>query len=146
MFTRGPISIWFNTKQEMVTLLEEFANSERQLLVIAEDVKVKECSIPHLSVRHMLSCSPNLYHTTQGDALDALVMNKERGALKVAAMKVPGFGVFRNDYYTDISIATGATFLAKEVSLKRWEGCRTVIILIQSIVILYAYMTDWAWS
>lgn len=40
----------------MVSLLEEFANSERQLLVIAEDIK--------------------------GDALDALVMNKERGSLK----------------------------------------------------------------
>ena len=40
-----------------MTLLEEFANSERQLLVIAEDIK--------------------------GDALDALVMNKERGSLKV---------------------------------------------------------------
>jgi hypothetical protein len=41
----------------MVSLLEEFANSERQLLIIAEDIK--------------------------GDALDALVMNKERGSLKV---------------------------------------------------------------
>lgn len=41
----------------MVSLLEEFANSERQLLIIAEDIK--------------------------GDALDALLMNKERGSLKV---------------------------------------------------------------
>lgn len=51
----------------------------------------------------------------QGEALDALCMNKERGSLKVAAMKVPGFGVYRQDYYTDIAIATGATFIAKEV-------------------------------
>jgi chaperonin GroEL (HSP60 family) len=34
---------------------------------------------------------------------------------QVAAMKCPGFGVYRQDYYTDISIATGATFIAKEV-------------------------------
>jgi len=52
--------------REMVTLLEQFANSERQLLIIAEDIK--------------------------GEARDALVMNKERGSLKVAAMKGPGFG------------------------------------------------------
>lgn len=49
----------------MVSLLEEFANSERQLLVIAEDIK--------------------------GDALDALVMNKERGSLK-ARMYVSVYG------------------------------------------------------
>lgn len=30
-------------------------------------------------------------------------------------MKGPGFGVYRQDYYTDIAIATGATFIAKEV-------------------------------
>ena len=52
--------------REMVTLLETFANSERQLLIIAEDIK--------------------------GEAREALVMNKERGSLKVAAMKGPGFG------------------------------------------------------
>lgn len=34
---------------------------------------------------------------------------------QVAAMKVPGFGIYRQDYYTDIAIATGATFIAKEV-------------------------------
>lgn len=34
---------------------------------------------------------------------------------QVAAMKVPGFGIYRQDYYTDIAIATGATFVAKEV-------------------------------
>lgn len=34
---------------------------------------------------------------------------------QVAAMKGPGFGVYRQDYYTDIAIATGATFIAKEV-------------------------------
>lgn len=31
-------------------------------------------------------------------------------------MKCPGFGVYRQDYYTDIAIATGATFVAKEVN------------------------------
>ncbi|GAB5031781.1 molecular chaperone [Nannochloropsis oceanica] len=77
--------------REMVTLLETFANSERQLLIIAEDIK--------------------------GEAREALVMNKERGSLKVAAMKGPGFGVFRQDYYTDIAIATGATFVAKETGI-----------------------------
>lgn len=32
-------------------------------------------------------------------------------------MKCPGFGVYRQDYYTDIAIATGATFVAKEVRM-----------------------------
>lgn len=33
-------------------------------------------------------------------------------------MKVPGFGIYRQEYYTDIAIATGATFVAKEVGVR----------------------------
>lgn len=36
-------------------------------------------------------------------------------------MKVPGFGIYRQEYYTDIAIATGATFVAKEV--RAWRSC-----------------------
>lgn len=54
----------------MVSLLEEFANSERQLLIIAEEIK--------------------------GDALDALVMNKERGSLKVGT---GGFDRLRSSFF-----------------------------------------------
>lgn len=57
--------------QEMVSLLEEFANSERQLLIIAEEIK--------------------------GDALDALLMNKERGSLKVRTGG--GFGRLRLSFF-----------------------------------------------
>lgn len=47
------------------------------------------------------------------EALGTLVVNKLRGALKVAALKAPGFGERKSQYLDDIATLTGGNFLVK---------------------------------
>ena len=81
-----------STMKEMRGVLEPVAQNGRSLLIIAEDV--------------------------DGEALSALVMNKLRGALKVAACKAPGFGDRRKDMLEDIAILTGGTVVSTDKGMK----------------------------
>jgi chaperonin GroEL len=49
-----------------------------------------------------------------GEALATLVVNKIRGALKVAAVKAPGFGDRRKAMLQDIAILTGGQVISEE--------------------------------
>src|SRR5690606_5987044 len=53
-----------------------------------------------------------------GEALATLVVNKIRGALKVCAVKAPGFGDRRKAMLEDIAILTGGTVIAEERGFK----------------------------
>jgi chaperonin GroEL len=56
-----------------------------------------------------------------GEALSTLVVNKLRGALKIAAVKAPGFGDRRKAMLEDIAILTGGTvYLKKEDILREY--------------------------
>lgn len=69
----------------------------------------------------------------EGQALAALVMNSQRGTMKVAAVKAPRYGEERKNILKDLAISTGATYASvdsgifvKDLKLKDLGLCKSV--------------------
>lgn len=78
--------------REMLPLLEAVIQTSRPILLLAEDI--------------------------DGEALAALVVNKLRGSLKVAAVKAPAFGDRRKEILQDLAVLTGGTVVAEDTGTK----------------------------
>ena len=113
-FNRGYLSPYFVTNQEkmlteldnpFILLVDKKISSMKELLPILEPVV--QTGQPLLIIAE----------DVDGDALGTLVVNRIRGALKVAAVKAPGFGESRKAMLDDIAILTGGTVVSDQTGI-----------------------------
>jgi chaperonin GroEL len=81
-----------DTVEEMLPILEVVARDGRPFVVVAEEI--------------------------EGPLLAALIINRMRNGMKIAAIKAPRYGEERRSLLEDIALITGATFVSKERGLR----------------------------
>jgi len=84
-----------STMNDLLPVLEQVVSAGKPLLIVAEDI--------------------------EGEALAALILNRLRGVLRVAAIKAPGFGDRRKALLEDFAVMTGGTFFSKDTGFD-WGG------------------------
>lgn len=114
-FDKGYLSPYFSTDQEAmeanlenakILIFEKKITNLKDLLPLLE--KVAKSGAPFLIIAE----------DVEGEALAALVVNKLRGTLNVAAVKAPGFGDRRKAMLEDIAVLTGGKCITEDLGLK----------------------------
>jgi chaperonin GroEL len=113
-FDRGYLSPYFVTNQEkmiaemdspFILLVDKKISSMKELIPVLEPVVQ--------TGQGLIIIAEDL----DGDALGTLVVNRVRGALKIAAVKAPGFGEKRKEMLQDLAVLTGGTVISEEMGL-----------------------------
>jgi len=94
---------------DIINILEEVLKTKQPVFIVADDVT--------------------------GEALQTLVLNRQRGILDIVAIKAPGFGARRTAILQDIALATGAEFINSELgmllsqtTLEQLGSCEKVVV------------------
>ncbi|KAH7687244.1 Chaperone tailless complex polypeptide 1 (TCP-1) protein [Dioscorea alata] len=123
-FDRGYISPYFVTDSEKMSveyenckllLVDKKITNARDLISVLEDAI--RGGYPVVIIAEDI----------EQEALATLVVNKLRGALKIAALKAPGFGERKSQYLDDIAILTGGTVIRDEVGLSLDKADKEVL-------------------
>ena len=80
-----------STIQDVLPILEQIVQSNKALLIIADDI--------------------------ENEVVSTLIVNKLRGTFNVVATKAPGFGDNQKANLQDIAILTGANFISKDLGM-----------------------------
>jgi len=98
-----------DTMRDIMPILEAVVQVQGSILIVADDV--------------------------EGEAMQGLVVNRTRGALKVCAIKAPGFGESRVNMLEDLGAALGCSVISSasdkslsDIALSDLGRCRKVII------------------
>ena len=139
-FDRGYCSPYFVTNSENMSCVLE----EPYILLYDKKISAMADILPHLEFAASQS-KPLLIiaEDIDGEALSALIINKMRGAIKVCAVRAPGYGDSRNENLSDIATMTGGTLIEEVTGQKLSEvdsGClgsaKTVTITANSTTIV----------
>ena len=117
-FDRGYCSPYFVTNSDNMSCVLE----DPYILLYDKKISAMADILPHLE----FAASHNkplviVAEDVDGEALSALILNKMRGAIKVCAIRAPGYGESRNDNLSDIAVMTGGTLIEEVTGVKLSE-------------------------
>ena len=101
--------------QDILPLLEQIVQSDKKLLIVAEDV--------------------------EGEALSTLIVNRLRGTFTVVAVKAPGFGDRRKEMLQDIAILTGGTVVSEELGYELKDASMEMLGRARQVKVTKEYTT-----